>query len=739
MNETAPTKRRRRLWLLPVAAVVLCGAAALAWQGWGAGWLMPRVVARIEAASGLRLTADGPIDARLIPRLGLRAGDVRLAPAAPDAPALVYADATEIELSWAALWRGELRISRLRLTHSRLWSQSLTLPVDIDIAAEAGAVDANLSSATATLHVAARPDGDALALDRVSLQMAGLRLSASGSGRLTLHDPLRLVVTANVTGAESPLGEAALALSYASDGLVLEGAKLRRPDGLAVGVFGHVAPAPGVIRFEGGLDASSENDKDLDGSAAFDGAFGPDGLNLTLAKIDLRTGAGHLSGSAKLRAGAPAQATASLQLDRLDVDAVRHSPAAQVAAAIAAALFDADVGVHVRVDALAAGGRTVADGIIIDASSHAGTIDLHELAARTVLGAPLHASGRLVLGPAPVAAFESVRVKYGEVDAAGRLRLDLSGPRPLLDGDLTTGPLQIDRLSAGPPPLPPEPMSRRALAAARASAPAAPVWSNKPLGLPVAFPFDADIAIAAPRLAWQGYQLTDAHARLEAREHQLGVTDLTAPAYGGRLTFSGRVERSDPPHLTAELRLVGADLGLALSDAGARDIAAHGDLSADLAADGASPADLVNTLAGTVTLTGGEGAIAGIDLASLSERLKQRPTRPTDIIQLARLAAGGRTAFSTLRGHFRVDRGVARTDDLQLTAATAAARLAGSVDVAHQSLDLVSEIQLTEPPGVPPLIVRLDGPLAAPRRIFDISRLQSYLLHGRDTAAPAAR
>ncbi len=732
MDNASPAKRRPWLRLLPMAVIGLLGAAVLAFELWGAAWLIPAMASRIEAVSGLRFAVAGPVKAGFLPRLGLHAADVELTPAGVAALPVVHADSADIELSWASLLRGQVAIARMRLTHARLRAVALLPPGDVEIAADGPAILMTLSSGDTSLRAEAHRDGDTLVFERVALR-AGV--SAAGAGRLSLRDPVRLVFNTAVTAADRPAGDVAAALTDSTDGLVLERATWHRPDGLAINLFGHAAPAEGMVRFEGGLDAASDADKGFDASAAFDGALDAGGLTVAVSNIDVRTAGSHVTGSAKLH---PGRFAASLLIDRLDFAALRRSPLAPLAAAAAASEADADI--HLRVDEVVAGGTSIGEGIIADASRHAGTFDLHELAARSLWGAPLRASGRVAVGPAPVAAFDAIRVSYGGVDANGRLTFDASGARPALTGELATGPLQLDKLFAGPPPPHPEPMTRRALAAAKAKpAPAATAWSSQPLAVPAALPVDADVAFAAPRLAWRGYELADVRGRLQVREHSLALTDLTAGAYGGRLTFNGRIERPDQPHLAVGLELDGADLGAVLADFGIHDTAAHGDLGAELAGDGRTTADMVATLAGSVTLANGSGVVAGIDLATLSERLKQPAARPTDVIQLARAASGGRTPFSALGGHFRIDRGIARTDDLQLTAATAPGRVRGNIDLPHRTLDLVSEFELTDPSGVPPLVVKLDGPLAEPRRVFDISRLQSYLLHRRASGAPDAR
>lgn len=742
-NPAKAKGRTRRLWLVPLAVVVVCAGAALAWAERGAAWLMPDIQARVRAATGLRLETEGPIAVRFVP-WGLQAAHVRLVAAdVAGSPPLIYADAFDVDLSWASLLRGRIDIARAHLSQVRALAAPLGPPVDVEVVPSGATAVAVLSAGDGTtLRLSAQRSGETLTLDHVTLADAAHSLAASGTGLLSFGDPIRLVFNAALKQSGVPLGAVALALGYSTDGLVIDRADWRRPDGLDVSLFGHAAPIGGDVRFEGGLGASSQTDKSFDASAEFGGTYGPRGLDMTLDDIAISGGAARLTGEAKLHSGAPAAINASLKLDRLDVDAIKHSALAQIVELIAGAGVDAETAVHVLADRLAAGGKTIAEGVVLDAAQHGGTFDLNELSARSLAGLPLHASGRVALGPAPVAAFDPLHVAYGQTEANGRLRIDLSGARPLIDGELAAGPLRLDALLPSPPPLPPEPMTRRAIAAARAKA-LAPVavsaWPQKPFAWPVSFPIDADLTITSPRIAWRGYGLDQARASVTVRAAQFTISQLTAAAYGGQVAFSGRLEHPDHPHLVAELQLTAADLGRVLADLGIDNIAGRGDVTASLAADGDSAAALVATLAGTVTVAARDGAITGIDLPMLSQRLKAQPKRPTDILHLARFAAGGRTPFSELGGQLRIDQGIARIDDLQLKAADGQAHVRGSIDLPHRTLHLVNEFGLTDPPDVPPLVINLDGPLATPRRIFDITRLQSYLLHRGGAGTPVGR
>ncbi|HEX9465719.1 MAG TPA: AsmA family protein [Alphaproteobacteria bacterium] len=734
----------RRLWILPLGIALVLAAAALLWQLRGPAWLMPLVTGQIETMAHLRLETGGPVEAHLLPAPGLRARDVRFSPAEPGAPPLGHAAALEVSFSWPRLLRGELQIDTLRLPEVRLLTDTLHPPLEIVARFGGPAVEITLAADGASGRITAHPEAGTLALDDVVLQ-AG-RMVAAGSGRLLAHDPVRLVLNTQLSLGDMRLGTVSIAASYSADGVVLERADWRQLDGGELALFGHAAVEGDGVRFEGGMGASlGPPNSSADTSARFDGTFGAAGLALAIDDIDLRTGASHLSGRARYAAGPPGQLSTELRVDRLDLAAlptlgptVERSPLGALAPALAVVTSDLDL--RLRLGQLDLKDRPLAEGLVIDLLRHGGAIELRELAARSLLGAPLRASGRIAFAPAAMIAIDPLMLTYGSLSAAGRTQLDLSGPRPRLVLDVASNALALDALLAGPPPLPPEPMTRRAaaaasVAAARQTAPAAG-WSRVPFALPQSLPLDAEISFAAPRLTWHGYRLDDAQAVLEIAERQIALKRLNGQLYGGMLEASGLSELQVRPRLSGRLQLMHANLAAALGGiADIRNVDGLGDIIADLKAEGDTVADLVASSAGTVSVAAQGGTISGIDLPAVAEHLK-RFTRATDLVELGRLATGGRTPFQTLKGRLQLDRGIARTDGLVLTAANGSAETRGSIDLPGWALNLTNEFQLSEPPGMPPLVIKLDGPIASPRRVFDISRLQAYLLR-RGAPAPA--
>ncbi len=150
-------------------------------------------------------------------------------------------------------------------------------------------------------------------------------------------------------------------------------------------------------------------------------------------------------------------------------------------------------------------------------------------------------------------------------------------------------------------------------------------------------------------------------------------------------------------------------------------------------------ADLVAHLQGSLTLASRDGTIAGIDLPAISARLSDT-SRATDLPGLLRGPSGGRTRYRSLDGTFRIADGIARSDDLRLVAEAAEGRADTTLDLPKWQIRSRLELRLTEPAAAPPLAMTLDGSLDAPRIVFDINALESYLVQrgsGRLTARPA--
>jgi hypothetical protein len=518
-----------------------------------------------------------------------------------------------------------------------------------------------------------------------------------------------------------------LALSGERDGILIERAALRRPDGGEVALFGLATTAGGDLRFLGGIDANLAGARKLEAAARLTAWLGRETQRLEMDDIDLRLGLSHVTGRARFDSGATPELAAELRADRLEVAAIDAS----VGTALAPLLAMPSSEMRLRVGQIM-WGEAVAHGVVLDVARRDAGVELRELAIRDIGGASLHAAGRFMRAGDGVISSDALSFRYGRLEGTGRVEADLAASPLRLKAEVQTGPLMFDAVVPAPPPLPPEPMTRRAAAAARqAPPPARRGWSGERLPWPALPAIAAELRVAAPVLGWRGLKLDTAQFTGRLADGVLEVDQLSGSAYGGRVDIRGRVEGANnaSPGFAAAIQVTDVDLQALLSAyAGIGEISGRLDGTAEFAGNGANPAELVAGLRGHLRVDGRDGAVTGFDLPAMSTRLEQMQ-RPTDVFQVLRLGlGGGRTPFRTLSGTFRIDRGVARTDDLRLVAAAGEGRTRGAIDLPAWAVDLVNEFRLTNHRDLPPVTLKLNGPIEAPRRVFDIERLQSSLM-----------
>lgn len=324
---------------------------------------------------------------------------------------------------------------------------------------------------------------------------------------------------------------------------------------------------------------------------------------------------------------------------------------------------------------------------------------------------------------------QQLALAIGKSTLSGTIGVDLTGARPRLDADVTAGDWAIDRLlserqSAALDRAFAAPALRPGIVLAEARPPAKPdPWSEAPLDLGWLRRADLALKLAAHSLAYGGWRLDAATASASVTDGVLTLQQLAGTLVGGSLSASGTLDAKATPSLQAHLALKGADFKTAL---GSGLVAGSFDLDATLASAGLSEAALVARSSGEVALASSGGSIGGVDLKSVDAALK---SHSHDLASLLR-GAGGRTDFSSLAGHFRLADGVAQSDDLKLVAAGGEGSATLRFDLPAWTMTGRVALALAGAPDAPPLVMRLDGPIDAPRTVFEVNALERYLAHG---------
>ena len=332
-------------------------------------------------------------------------------------------------------------------------------------------------------------------------------------------------------------------------------------------------------------------------------------------------------------------------------------------------------------------------------------------------------------------ALDHLALDIGQSTATGRLALDLDAARPHFSGDLTLGDWAIDRfLSARQSAAIDRALGHAGLrpgivlAQTGAEMPVTPlVWSHEPIDLAPLLLADADLTLSGNSIAYDRWRIDRPSVTVAVTDGAVAMKHLTGSLFGGSIAADADVTAATSPALHAKLSLRDVDLKQAFSsEAAINSIEGRFDADASLATTGRSPAELIAGLSGEATLRGHDGRVSGIDLAAANEWLKVLD-RPSDLFALIRSGLGGQTSFKELTGSFHAADGIVHSEDLRLAAEGTAAQGTATFDLPRWTVASRLEFRLTGLPMAPPLGVQLQGPIDAPREVFDVNPLQHFL------------
>ncbi|MBY0431613.1 MAG: AsmA family protein, partial [Rhodospirillales bacterium] len=330
-------------------------------------------------------------------------------------------------------------------------------------------------------------------------------------------------------------------------------------------------------------------------------------------------------------------------------------------------------------------------------------------------------------------AVSDLRLRAGPANLAGEARLSLDGAKPRLDAVLTGNEIVVDsflpakRQAAAAPDVVPAFYGEGEVQLAAATNAADERWSQEPLDLDWLNGFDAEVKLTAPALTYEQYRLDNAALTLLVADGAMALQPLTGTLFGGGLNLRGGLGADGQASLL--LDVAGAQMRQALLKAAAMDIAG-GTLATNMRLNsvGHTVHDLIARLDGQAKLEVHDGAVNGFDLQAVNQRLNNIDN-PASLLSLVQAGlTGGQTRFSALTGTFKVDKGVVITRDLALQAEGGTAQAVATVNLPAYTIDSRTEFRLAEHPAAPPLVLRLQGSLENPRKVFDINALQSWLV-----------
>ena len=242
-------------------------------------------------------------------------------------------------------------------------------------------------------------------------------------------------------------------------------------------------------------------------------------------------------------------------------------------------------------------------------------------------------------------------------------------------------------------------------------------WNRQLFDLNSLSSADVDMRLSAAQVTVGSSKLGRTALGANLRDGALALSIAEAQVYGGIGRGSFAVTRSDEvADIKAQFQFSDVDLQACAGDLfGITKLSGHGNLNVSLMASGTSPFGLAQSLDGTATLTGHDGAIAGFNVEQLLKRLERRP-----------LSGGGNfrsgsTPYDTLNIALKFSDGIATAQDVRLEGPTTRLTLTGSASVPAREYDLKGVASLTSTPNAPadfdlPFVVQgpWDDPLIFP-------------------------
>lgn len=328
-------------------------------------------------------------------------------------------------------------------------------------------------------------------------------------------------------------------------------------------------------------------------------------------------------------------------------------------------------------------------------------------------------------GDPAAAELSDLKGNVGPVSLEGSAQARFDGPRPAFGATLRSSEIDANLF------LPPQQAAAKGDKKAEGAAPAAAAapgshWSKEPFDFAALKAADADVKLASAAIVYKKYRVDKPEVGLSLKNGVLDIRDLKGTMFQGAFLMNGTLDAGAVPKLSGDVSVAKANIKEALFQAGNIDVAEGTlDFGMNVTGAGASPFDLVSSLNGKGSVNVVNGAVNGFDLGAVSDRLNNIENYVDLVKLLGTSMAGGQTKFSKLGGTFVIEKGVARTNDLQMVAEAANGKGEGYVDLPKWYIDMNTRFTLTKHPDVPPFGMRVVGPLNAPERKFDTKSLEA--------------
>jgi AsmA protein len=220
-------------------------------------------------------------------------------------------------------------------------------------------------------------------------------------------------------------------------------------------------------------------------------------------------------------------------------------------------------------------------------------------------------------------------------------------------------------------------------------------WNRMPVSLDGLKAVDLDLRLSAAQVKIPGAQLGRTAIAANLRDGKLTVAIGESQAFGGILKGSFDLAKSQAgADLKAQFQFSDVDLDKCFGSLfGMSRIEGKGNFAFNIEGSGRSVMAMTRSLNGTASLTGHEGAIAGVNVEQLLRRLERRPLSGAGDFRT------GRTPYNKMKVNVHIEEGTVNADEASVDGKTVRLALAGTASIPARDLDLTGTADLVPTTG----------------------------------------
>jgi AsmA protein len=220
-------------------------------------------------------------------------------------------------------------------------------------------------------------------------------------------------------------------------------------------------------------------------------------------------------------------------------------------------------------------------------------------------------------------------------------------------------------------------------------------WNRQLFDLNSLSTTDLDMRLSAARVTVGPSKLGRTALGANLRGGALALSIGEAQMYGGIAKGSFGIARSDAvADVKAQFQFTDVDLQACASELfGITKLSGRGNLNVSLVASGSSPFGLAQSLDGSATLVGHDGAIAGFNAEQLLKRLERRP------LSVGGNFRSGSTPYDNLTIAVKFADGIATAEDIRVEGPATRLTLTGTASVPAREYDLKGIASLVAAPN----------------------------------------